>query len=380
MAGFDAVFVATGAGGDSFGLLDSWDCAVYTTREPKVFLGGALVGAPLVEAIAAGVAASKIIQAYLQTGTIRRSPDDYTKESCARYLTHDGAVRLPLVRASAPEGYTADEAREEAARCLQCDCDLCIAGCEMLRRYGKAPKKLAVEAHADTAVSPFASRTLTREAYSCNLCGHCTSVCPEDVQVGGLLRASRVARMSAGVAPAAFHDFWLREMEFATTEGAFASAPPGATTCEYLFYPGCQLGAGNPEHVLGTYELLASTHDLGVMLDCCGAPAYWAGDDARVEAGMAETRRVWQELGRPTLVFACATCSMMFGSLLPEMPRKSVYELLADARVASGAGGAPATAPALHRDGRLRPLRGKRRHRHGERRPRAGARGRRDGQ
>ena len=40
LAEFDAVYVATGAGGDSFGLLESWDCGVYTTREPRVFLGG----------------------------------------------------------------------------------------------------------------------------------------------------------------------------------------------------------------------------------------------------------------------------------------------------------------------------------------------------
>jgi Fe-S oxidoreductase len=325
----DAVFVATGAGGESFGLLDTWDCAVYTTREPRVFLGGMLTGATTVEAIAEGVEAAKVIEVFLQTGKVGRAADDYQKESCARYLTHEGVVRVPLVRPTGSEGYTAEEARAEAARCLQCDCDACLAGCEMLRRYGKAPRKLAAEAQGDTAVSPFASRTLTREVYSCNLCGHCTSVCPEDVDLGGLLRASRVARMSAGVAPAALHDFWLREMDFAISEGSFASAPRGATTCAYVFYPGCQLGAARPDHVLRTYELVAAGHDLGVALGCCGAPAYWAGDDTRMEANFAQTKGAWEGSGRPTLVFACATCAMMFASFLPEIPRVSVYELLA---------------------------------------------------
>jgi hypothetical protein len=81
--------------------------------------------------------------------------------------------------------------------------------------------------------------------------------------------------------------------------------------------------------VLHTYEILAAEYDLGVVVSCCGAPAYWSGDDARLEADFAETRRAWEELGRPTFVFACATCSMIFAAFLPEIPRVSVYELLA---------------------------------------------------
>jgi Fe-S oxidoreductase len=329
VAAFDVVFVATGAGGDSFGLLEGWDCGVYATRVPRVFLGGSLTGSTVVEAIAEGVEASRVIENFLQTGKVVRAGDDYAKEACARYLTHEGVVRAPLVSPAGGEGYTADEARMEAARCLQCDCDACVAGCEMLRRYGKYPRKLALEAHADLALNPFGSRTLTREVYSCTMCGHCTSVCPEDVDVGGLLRLSRAARVSAGVAPAALHDFWMQEMEFANSEGALVAAPLGTSTCEYAFYPGCQLGACTPEHVLRTHELLAAEQDLGVILGCCGSPAYWAGDDARVEAGIAELRRAWEGLGRPTLVFACATCSLMLSSFLPEIPRVSVYELLA---------------------------------------------------
>ena len=326
---FDAVYVATGAGGRSFGLLDSWDGAAYSTREARVFLGGMLAGSTQVGSVAAGTQAAKIIQRYLQTGKLGSAEGDHRKDSCGRYLTHEGAARAAMVKPVGAEGYAAAEAQAEAGRCLQCDCDACVAGCEMLRRFGKYPRTMAVEAHADVALSPFASRTLTREAYSCNLCGHCTSVCPEDVEVGSLLRASRVARMSAGVAPAAFHDFWLREMDFATSEAAFVSAPRGKSDCTHVFYPGCQLGAGNPEHVLRTYDVLAGSYDLGIMLGCCGAPAYWAGDDARVEADFAQIRGAWEGLGRPTLVFACATCSTVFASFAPEIPRVSAYEMLA---------------------------------------------------
>jgi ferredoxin len=176
---------------------------------------------------------------------------------------------------------------------------------------------------------PFSTRAVTREAYSCNICGYCRSVCPESVDMGALLQMSRAARMSAGVHPAALHDFWLREMDFATSEGSFASTPKGKETCEYAFYPGCQLGASNPEHVLRSYGFLSETYEAGIILGCCGAPAYWAGDEARLSANIEETRRHWSDIGKPTLVFACATCESLFSSFLPEIPRISLYELLA---------------------------------------------------
>ena len=330
LGAFDAVYVATGAGGEDFGLLESWDPVLLATSDPRVFLGGELAGADLMTGIAQGVRASKTIEVFLQTGRAARTPDDYDWETCGRYLEHEGATSAPRVVAVAPEGYSAEEAQEEAARCLQCDCSACLEACEMLARFRKDPRRMAVEVHSDASVSPFASRTMTRETYSCNLCGHCTSICPEDVDVGGLLRLSRRARVSAGIHPAALHDFWLTEMDFATGEGSFASPPQEQQTCEYVFYPGCQLGAANPEHVVKTYQTLDDDYDMGVFLGCCGAPAYWAGDDARLEANLEEITEAWEQLGRPTMVFACATCSLLFGWLLPDIQRVSVYQLLAE--------------------------------------------------
>jgi Fe-S oxidoreductase len=329
---FDAAYIATGAGGNSFGLIESWEATLLTTSAPKVFMGGALCGVPLMNSIAQGIELSRTIEVFLQTGKAAGTYGDLDKDNSGRYLDHSGTVSVPRVQAANPDGYTEEEAKAEAARCLQCDCNNCMAACEMLKRFRKNPHKIAVEVFNDMGVNPpFSVHTLTREVYSCNICGYCKSVCPVNVDMGELLQFARSARKSADrVDPsAALHDFWMREMEFATSEGAFASAPKGKKTCAYAFYPGCRLGASNPEHVLKSYRYLSEKLDVGIMLGCCGAPAYWAGDDARMKSNIEKIRQDWQALGNPILIFACATCEILFKKYLPEINRVSLYELLA---------------------------------------------------
>ena len=114
---FDAVYVATGAGGDSFGLLESWDADSVHHLGAQGVHGRQPGGATLMEAIAQGLEASKIIEVFLQTGRSARAPTAYDKEGCGRYLEHEGVVPAPRVEASRPaEGYSEREAQAEADR------------------------------------------------------------------------------------------------------------------------------------------------------------------------------------------------------------------------------------------------------------------------
>jgi Fe-S oxidoreductase len=200
----------------------------------------------------------------------------------------------------------------------------------MLRWFRKKPQKLGLEVYTDSIANSLVStRTLTREAYSCNICGHCKEVCPVDVDIGELLQFSRADRTEQGKQVPAYHDYWLREFDWNRTEGAFASAPPGKQTCDYAFFPGCKLGAANPEHVKKAYNYLQDRYNAGIVLNCCGAPAYWAGDTERLSAHHNDLKNLWTDLGKPTFVFACAYCENVFRQFLPDIPRVSLYELLA---------------------------------------------------
>ncbi|MDR0906468.1 MAG: NAD(P)-binding protein [Oscillospiraceae bacterium] len=335
LTGFDAIYLATGR-------------AVPAPAEPRdgVFLGGGLVGADLMNSIAQGRQVATQIEAYVQTGAFTEpvaAQCDWTPET-------DDVPDVPRVIPSQDGGgFTVEEARAEAARCLKCDCDKCVRGCEMLARFHKLPQKIASEVYSDTRANPpFAAHTITREAYSCNDCGYCKSGCQKGIDVGEILRLSRRTRVAADSAPPALHDYWLREMDFSTEPAAFVSAGIGKNTCEYVFFPGCQLGAYNPAHVTRTLELLRGSYDVGIYLGCCGAPAYWAGDDARLEANLAQIRDNRRSLGAPKFIFACTTCAKIFAELLPEIEGVSLYSLLAESGVAAPSGTADFPAAFAH--------------------------------
>jgi hypothetical protein len=144
---------------------------------------------------------------------------------------------------------------------------------------------------------------------------------------------SRTDRFRRNTGPKAFHDFWLREMDFSTGEASAFLPPRGKETCAYVFFPGCRLGMSAPRLVKEAYRFLqeATGGDTGLMLGCCGVPALWAGDLNRLNANIDNLRQAWIRLGKPTLVFACATCERTFREYLPEIPLVSLYRKMAEA-------------------------------------------------
>ena len=81
-------------------------------------------------------------------------------------------------------GFSEDQAREEASRCLVCECRLCVKECLMLQEYANCPKSLfksALEAGSLEAIIP----------YSCTLCSTCTLVCPKDLELKSVFMGMR---------------------------------------------------------------------------------------------------------------------------------------------------------------------------------------------
>jgi Fe-S oxidoreductase len=172
--------------------------------------------------------------------------------------------------------------------------------------------------------------TAKRLMNTCTQCGLCDEVCPENIEVGGMLLEARRNLHRQDTMPGAYHQFWVRDMEF--TNGVFTAltkSAPGQEQCSYAFFPGCQLGAANPRSVSEPYRwLLSKQPDTGLILRCCSVPAEWAGNETMHDRAIAELREDWARLGKPVLILACAACRKHMKEYLPEIETVTLYELL----------------------------------------------------
>ena len=326
LTGFDAVYIATGEGGNDFGLRESWDPALRTTSRPGWFMGGGVCGEGLMESVAAGNILSQLMEAYLMTGRAALVVESDAKSCEGCVLDHPGEESKPAVVPADPEaGFTKDEIRAEAGRCMQCQCSICLEGCEVMAHYLKTPYKLAAEVYGDSNTRPpFSNCVATRQTYSCNMCSWCRDACPTGVDMGELFRFSREDRWKKNKWIPGLHDYWLRELDRNMDEGFYAS--PGR--CGYVFFPGCQLAASAPGHVESAWRFLREKLDAGILLGCCGSPAVWAGDADRREKNAALLRDSWERMGRPVIVTACATCAERLPEMLEGAEIRSLYEVL----------------------------------------------------
>jgi len=326
---FDAIYIATGKGGNDFGLSLSADVAFASTKD-GVFLGGSLSGSDTMHAIADGLNASNAIETWLKTGKMNHTvPAGGTRLMPEAVRPGESPAILPYNGVS----YTKAEAVDEAKRCLKCSCDACVRYSPLMGYFQKFPKRITEEVQVTIQPSSLdGNATLaTRLISTCDHCGLCKEVCPKVIDTGDFLLQSHKAMREKGAMPWAFHEFFLRDMDFSNTEAALVKPPPGIITSSYAFFPGCQLGASDPEYVTQSYRfLLKHFPGTALMLNCCGAPAEWAGDEPLHSRVIDNIRDDWDKLGQPVMILACASCKLMFRKHLPEIKAEFLYQLMAD--------------------------------------------------
>ena len=327
-AGHDAVLLATGAGGDAFGLLEELNRESLGTGHNGVFLAGSLLGGAPLDSIMQGVRAAQSIENYLKTGRMHVLHGIESPSPSRLQVRTEGVE--PAARVAAEE-YAKDDAVREAARCLKCDCTRCLDVCDFMQSYDKLPRRIVSDVRVTlNSVDRLTPKVATRLLSSCNVCGLCDSVCTEHIDMGRfLLDARRIMHREGALAPV-FHDFWLRDLSFTEGERAYlARNAPGEAGSDLLFFPGCQLGASDPAYVELSYRyLLEEQPRTGLVLGCCGVPAEWAGDEALAAATTDRLRETWRALGEPAVVLACPTCRKMFAHRLPEIETVFLYELI----------------------------------------------------
>jgi len=337
---FDAIYIATGEGGNDFGLLEGWNKATKGTRCKGIFLGGRLTGGSDMKALMDGIIAAASIENYLRTGSMDGQEESFLREECTLPLKDSCfcEIRVP----ADGERYSREEAVAEANRCIDCDCTVCKDTCEFLKHMDMFPRRVEADAGKAAASQRGMLETVgTRMIVSCSVCGHCGSVCPKNINVEDILIKSKRKLYQMGNFAPPLHDFYLRDMAMVLNEAYLAKATPGQETASYLFFPGCQMTASGMEHVEKVYQyLLDKQPATGLMMACCGVPALWAGNHELMDEVFAQIKGDWERLGKPKLILACATCVKTFTAYWPEVEWISLYEFICQ-------NGLPADASAL---------------------------------
>lgn len=315
---FDAVYVATGEGGTRFGLSLSKEGA-FATTESGVFMGGGVRGASLMEALADGLEASHAVERYLKTGMMN---EPFRQEGTKIRMDAASIEPKEVILPASGARYTQEEAAAEIARCERCSCNACMKACDLMRLREKTPRRIYEEVYITIHPGTLSrdGTWATRLISTCDQCGLCKQVCPQHIDFGEFFKQSMEAMRAKGAMPWAFHDYWLRDLEFSSGKAKLCRKPEGVEQSRYAFFSGCQLAASDPRYVTRTYEWLRKKQpDTAIWMTCCGVPAQWAGEIKLHAESIEKLRQEWKELGEPTVIFACPTCRKQFEENLPEI-------------------------------------------------------------
>ncbi len=352
-AGFSAVFID----------LDSPDAArlaqgekpakkTFALAQAGVFAGpvpdpgGRDRISPVVQAFQARAAALSM-ERYVQGVSLTEGREDEGPYPSRLFTRLEGIAPLArILPANEAAGYTPEEAKVEADRCIQCQCLECVKVCPYLAHFNGYPRRYAREIY-NNATIVLGNHAANLMVNSCSLCGLCTEVCPENFSMADLCLEARRDLVERNKMPVSAHWFALEDMAFSNSERfMLARHAPGRETSDFVFFPGCQLAGANPEQVIQVYGFLCSNHsrNTGLMLQCCAAPAHWAGDQPKTQAAIALIEQNWQQLGRPEMILACSSCMEMFTQYLPQIKITSLWEIMDQGDLPAGAPAAPVQA------------------------------------
>ena len=302
---------------------------VFAGPVPGLTPGGRDRISPIDQAFQARAGALSM-ERYVQKVNPAEGREDEGPYPCRLFTNLEGITPLAKTQAhNKTAGHTPEEARAEAGRCIQCQCLECVKVCPYLAHFNGYPKRYAREIY-NNATIVLGNHAANLMVNSCSLCGLCTEVCPENFSMADLCLGARRDLVERHKMPVSAHWFALEDMAFSNSEQfMLARHAPGREKSGFAFFPGCQLAGANPEQVIQTYEFLRNrSQDTGLMLQCCAAPAYWAGDQPRTETAISLIEQNWHQLGRPEMILACSSCMEMFKQYLPQITIISLWEVM----------------------------------------------------
>lgn len=209
---------------------------------------------------------------------------------------------------------TKEDAEKESKRCLKCECMECIKGCEFMKNYKSYPKKYIREVYNNLSIA-MGTHHANKMINTCNLCGQCKSICPNNVDMSEVFLSARKLMVDSKKMPQSAYEFALLDMDYSNGEEFFlARHQNGKESSEYLFFPSCQLAASEPELLEKVYNDLCGniSGGVGVLFSCCGIMANWSGNTEIFNKTVNKLKKEIEKLGNPKIISACPTCISVF--------------------------------------------------------------------
>jgi Fe-S oxidoreductase len=257
------------------------------------------------------------------------------------FTSLEGIDPLPkVVPADAVRGYSEEEALREAQRCIQCECMECVKKCLFMERYKAYPKKYAREIFNNERILLGAAHQYNVFTNSCSACGLCETICPNDFSMAEMCLEARRTMLKQKFMPSSFHEFALDDMAFSNGElFTLCRHEPGTTKSSWLYFPSCQLCGSAPGEVVSSYRYLTEklSGGVGIMLRCCGAPAFWSGRDDLFNEALDDIRACWEKMGKPRIITACPTCLNLFQEHVPEVEAVSLWNVMLESGISASA-------------------------------------------
>lgn len=202
------------------------------------------------------------------------------------------------------------------------DCGICIGECAFLQRHG-TPKSIAES--IDTASTASLSCS-----FECSLCGLCSQICPEQLDLDRLFLEMRREAVDRGFGDFAEHKPLVTYERLGTSPRfTLYQVPQG---CTRIFFPGCSLSGTRPEAVEKVFaELQKSDPSVGIVFDCCLKPSHSLGREQYVNKQFNEMNGWLIAQGVQEVLVACPNCQVMFENLGSEVNVRTVWEALAEA-------------------------------------------------
>jgi uncharacterized membrane protein YdjX (TVP38/TMEM64 family)/Fe-S oxidoreductase len=201
-------------------------------------------------------------------------------------------------------------------------CGRCLKECAFLMKYG-TPGYIADTFDAADA------RSLSRP-FECSLCGLCTTLCPERLDLDGLFLEMRREAVDRGLGAYPEHNPLLSYERLGTSRRfTLYRLPEG---CATVFFPGCSLSGTRPDGVKRLFFLLQqSDSTLGIIFDCCMKPSHSLGRAGFVSAMFAEMNDWLVRQGVEEVLVACPNCQSMFDTFGRGLKVRTAWEALAEA-------------------------------------------------